>query len=134
MIRHMNHEQRSEVKRFQGRLCSRAMWSALIIAIVFICIHENALAKGLLLGTLFSITNFALLGKTIPMTLRPSRFRAGLIGFASISVRLSLLSIPMVVAIKSSSFDFVAVVIGIFSVQIVTLVEYIIIRPVMKGE
>ena len=130
----MTDEQRSQVNQVQRRLCSRAMWSALIIAIVFICIHKNAAAKGLLLGTLFSITNFALLGKTIPMTLGHSRSRAGLIGFASILVRFSLLAIPMVVAIKSSSFDFVTVVVGIFSIQIVTLVDYIIIRPVLKGE
>ena len=130
----MTDEQRNEVKRVQKRLCSRAIWSALIIAIVFICIHENAWAKGLLLGTLFSITNFILLGKTIPITLGHSRSRSGLIGFASILIRFSLLAIPMVVAIKSSSFDFVAVVAGIFSVQIVTLVDFIIIRPVLKRQ
>jgi len=110
------------------------MWSALIIAIVFICINENALAKGLLLGALFSITNFALLGQTIPMTLGRSRSRTRFIGLASILVRFSLLTIPLVVAIKSSSFDFVAVVVGIFSIQIVTLVDHIIIRPVLKRE
>jgi len=130
----MTDEQRSQVNRVQKRLCSLAMWSALIIAIVFICIHENALAKGLLLGTLFSITNFVLLGKIIPMTLGLSRSRTGLIGFASILVRFSLLAIPMVVAIKSSSFDFVAVVAGIFSIQIVTLVDFIIIQPVLKRQ
>jgi len=40
----------------------------------------------------------------------------------------------MVVAIKSVSFNFVAVVIGIFAIQIVTLVDFIIIRPIWEGK
>jgi hypothetical protein len=39
----------------------------------------------------------------------------------------------MIVAIKSISFNFVAVVVGIFAVQIVTLINYIVIRPIFYG-
>jgi hypothetical protein len=45
-----------------------------------------------------------------------------------------VLAIPMIVAIKSVSFNFVAVVVGIFAVQIVTLVDYILIRPILEGK
>jgi hypothetical protein len=35
------------------------------------------------------------------------------------------------VAIKSDSFNLIASIIGIFSVQIVTLVYYVVIRPIL---
>jgi len=109
------------------------MKAALMLAIFFIIIHERAIAKGLILGTCFSIINFVMLGKSIPMTLGRSRARASMVGLASILSRYVVLAIPMIVAIKSVSFNFVAVVVGIFAVQIVTLIDYIIIRPILEG-
>jgi hypothetical protein len=106
------------------------MLSAVALAIVFMIIQEKAIAKGLLLGTCFSIINFFLMGKSIPMTLGQSRAKAGLIGFGSILSRYVVLAIPMIVAIKLVSFNFVAVVVGIFAVQIVTLVDHIVVRHV----
>jgi hypothetical protein len=58
---------------------------------------------------------------------------ASFIGLGSMLFRYILLAIPLVVAIKSASFDFVAVVGGIFAVQIVTLLDYIVIRPPLDG-
>ena len=124
----------SELGQVQKRLCSWAMAGSIILALVFICIHEKPIAKGLVLGTCFSIINFILLSKSIPMALGRSRHKAGLIGLTSILSRYVLLAIPMVLALKSPSFNFIAVVVGIFAVQIVTLVDYIIIRPAVEGK
>jgi hypothetical protein len=65
------------------------------------------------------------------LALGKTRFKAGMIGLASIVIRFLVLAFPLLVGLKSPSFNFAAVVAGIFSVQIVTLVEYIIIRPIM---
>jgi len=43
--------------------------------------------------------------------------------------RYLVLAIPLVVAIKSGSFSFVAAAIGIFAVQIVALADYVVIKP-----
>ncbi|NQT56625.1 MAG: ATP synthase subunit I [Desulfobacteraceae bacterium] len=125
--------QDNELTQIQPRICYWAITFTIIISILFILVHEKAIAKGLLLGTCFSIINFFLLGKSIPMTLGKSRSKAGLISLASILFRYLILAIPMIVAIKSISFNFVAVVIGIFAVQIVTLINYIVIRPIFYG-
>ena len=122
---------RDEVIQVQKKICSWALTSAVVIA--FVCIFfldKKAVGKGLLLGTLFSIINFVLMGKSIPMTLRQTRSKARMIGLGSILARYALLAIPLVVAVKSASFSFIAVAIGIFGVQIVTLVDYTIIRRV----
>jgi hypothetical protein len=121
----------SKAGRIQKRISSQAITSALVVAVVFLIIQEKAIAKGLLLGTCFSIVNFLLLGKSIPMTLGQSRAKARLIGLASVLVRYGVLAIPMVMALKLVSFNFVAVVVGIFAVQIMTLVDYIVVRPIL---
>lgn len=127
-------DKQNEISRVQKKICSWAISFALIAAVIFVFFDEKAIAKGLILGTFFSIINFILIGKSIPMVIGQSRPRAGMIGMASILMRYVLLAVPMIVGIKSASFSFVAVIIGIFSVQIVTLVDYILIRPVLEGK
>ena len=122
-----------EVARVQRRICSRAITISLMLASIFVLTNANALAKGLLLGTLFSIANFLLLGMSLPMTLGKTRVRAGLIALGSLSLRYGLLSIPMVVGLKSAAFSFFAVVAGIFSIQVITMFEYLLIRPLREG-
>jgi hypothetical protein len=124
----------NDLAQFQKRICSWALMSAVILAALLILFHEKAIAKGLVLGTLFSIINFVLMGRSIPMSLGRSRRSAGVIGFASIFGRYIVLAIPMIIAIKVESISFVAVVAGIFAVQIVTLVDYLIIRPAFTGK
>jgi hypothetical protein len=121
--------QHREVLELQKRSCSWALGSALVIAAVLLVLGERALAKGLVLGTCFSILNFLLLGRSIPMVLGHGRGKASMIGLASVFARFGLLSVPLIIAVQSASFHFVAVVVGLFAVQIVTLIDYIIVRP-----
>jgi hypothetical protein len=118
-----------ETGQLKRRICSITLKSALVLAVFFLIIQENSIAKGLVLGTLCSIINFLLLGVSIPMTLGHTRYRAGFIGLISILARYALLAIPLIIGIKLESFNFVAVVIGVFAVQIVTLIEHLVIRP-----
>lgn len=120
-----------EVGRLQKRICSQAITSALVIAVVFLFFQEKAIAKGLLLGACFSVVNFLLLRISIPMTLGRSRAKARLIGLTSLLVRYGVLSVPMVVALKLASFDFIAAVAGAFAVQIIILFDYIVVRPIL---
>jgi hypothetical protein len=48
--------------------------------------------------------------------------------------RFAVLAIPLIIGIKSTSFNFVAVAIGIFAVQIVLLIDNVIIRPFWGGK
>ena len=117
-----------QVTRIQKRICMLTLKGALLIAAGFLFIRENAIAKGILLGTLCSIVNFLLLGISVPLTVGRSRYRAGFISLVSILARYTLLAIPLVVGIKCGSFSFVAVIFGIFSVQIALLIDHIIIQ------
>ena len=119
---------RDEVIAVQKKICSWAMTAVIVLALIFIVLDEKAIAKGLVLGTLFSIINFVLLGRSIPMTLGQSVGRARLIGLTSILCRYAVLAVPLILGIKLDALNFVAVVVGIFAVQIVTLVDYTIIK------
>ena len=118
-----------EAAREQKRISSRAMVCALFLGALLFLLGERTVAKGLVLGTCFSILNLYLLGKSIPMALGQTRRMASFIGLGSLLFRYGVLAVPLVVAIKSASFSFVAAAVGIFAVQIVTLADYVVIKP-----
>lgn len=125
------NNQHSEVKQVRNRICYWTMLSGICLALFFMLINEKAIAKGFLLGACFSCINFLILGRFIVMAIGRSHPRAGLIAFTSMLTRYIILAIPLIVAIKSDSFNLIASIIGIFSVQIVTLVYYVVIRPIL---
>ena len=116
------------------KICTWAITYATAIAVICLLLQQTAIAKGLIIGAIFSVINFILLGQTLPITLFKSRAKAGMIGFGSILGRYVLLAVPLIIGIKSPSFNFVAVVIGIFSIQITTLFCYFVIVPYLKGK
>lgn len=118
----------SEIGRFQIRVCTSAIVFSLMAAAVFLFLNERSIAKGLVLGTIFSIINFVLLGRSISLLIGRSGRQAGMVGLASILSRYVILAVPMVIAVKSVSFNFIAVVVGIFSVQIVSLVDHFFVK------
>jgi len=124
--------QKGEVDRFQRKICLWAMTYAFALAFIFLFFNEKAIAKGVVLGTCFSIINFFLMGKSIYMILGRSRAKANVMGFMSILLRYLFLGIPLLIGIKYASFNFVAVVVGIFAVQIVILVDHIVVRPTLS--
>jgi len=117
-----------EVRKAQKKICSWALTSAIVLGLVFILLDEKAVAKGLILGTLFSIVNFVLLGKSIPMMLGQRLSKARLVGLISVLCRYGILAIPLILGIKLEAINFVAVAVGIFAVQIVTLADATIIQ------
>lgn len=50
----------------------------------------------------------------------------------SILLRYFFLAIPLVIGMKYVSFNFVAVVVGIFAIQIVMLVDHLAIKLILE--
>jgi len=61
------------IRETQKKYCSRAMLAAIFVGLVFILMGQNAVGKGLILGTFFSIINFILMGEAIPLKAGKSR-------------------------------------------------------------
>jgi hypothetical protein len=86
---------------------------------------QKDIGKGLVLGTFFSIVNFVLIGETLPARMGQAQKKVFLFSLGSILVRFALLAVPIVAGIKSSEVNLIAVVIGLFMVQIVLLGDHI---------
>ena len=113
------------IRDTQKKIGSRALVTAVVIGLLLVLLGQKTLAKGLVLGTLFSVFNFVLMGQVLPLLLAPSRRRPVLISFGSILFRYILLAIPLLIAVKLADFDFIATVLGIFMVQVVIMGEHL---------
>jgi hypothetical protein len=99
---------------------------AIIAGILFILAGQQPLGKGLVLGAIFSVVNFVLMGETLPLRLGKSKGKAFSLALGSIFFRYALLAIPLVVAIKFDQFNILATVLGLFMIQLVILGDHFI--------
>ena len=110
----------------QKKYGSRAIAAALIIGGSLIVAGLPALGKGLIAGTLFSILNFLLMAESLPYRLGKTRRRAALTSFLWIMPRYALMAVPLVLSLKFDLFHPATAAAGLFTVQMVILVEHIV--------
>ena len=84
------------------------------------------MGKGLVLGTIFSVINFVLIGQTLPLRIGKSKRKAFSLSLGSIFCRYILLAVPIVVAVKFEDFNLVAAILGLFMIQFVILADHIL--------
>ena len=117
-----------KIKDIQKKYCSQAMIITIVLSILCIILGQKALGKGLILGTLFSVVNFIIMGKLIPMKMAKSRSKASTMAFFSLFLRLLIMAVPLIMSIKMDSVNFLGVVIGLFMVQLTMLFNHIILN------
>jgi phage shock protein PspC (stress-responsive transcriptional regulator) len=113
-----------------GREGSASMWDvqkryirlALILAVMLggplMAMGQRSLGKGIILGTLFAVVNFILMALALPMRLRYVRKKALLFALSSIYVRLALMALPLIWALKHDSVALATTAAGLFMIQI----------------
>jgi hypothetical protein len=112
------------LRQTEKKYCSRAMIAAVLIAFLFIIAGHKPIGKGLVLGAIFSVINFVLIAETLPMKMGKSKNRTIGLSFASICFRYGLIAIPLFLGIKMARFDFFAVAVGIFFVQVMIVSDH----------
>ena len=110
----------------QKRYGKISMMAAIFIGILFILLGHKAQAKGLILGAIFSVLNFILMGEILPLLVGPSRKKSSFISLGSIVVRHGLLAVPLILALKMEWLDFAATVCGLFMVQIMIMGDHLL--------
>lgn len=113
------------VRQAQKRYCSTAITVAIFAGFLFILAGQEPVGKGLILGTVFSIVNFILMGETLPHRIGKSKGKTFLVALGSIYFRYIILAIPLIMAIKFDQFDLFAVIIGIFLVQLFIIFDHL---------
>ncbi len=114
------------IRQTQKKYASRAMTAAIIIGLVFILAGQKPLGKGFILGTVFSVINFILMGETLPMKMSKSRGKTFFFTLFSMVFRYALMAVPLIVAIKFEQFNVVAAIVGIFMIQILILGDHVL--------
>ena len=114
------------LKQIQKKYATWTLTLAIVIALFLILIGQNPVAKGLILGTVFSVLNFILMGKTIILKFGKSKRKTFSISMGSIIFRYLLVAIPLITALKFEQFNLMAAILGIFMIQFVILTEHLL--------
>ena len=114
------------IRQTQKKYGSRTMMVAIMGGLVFILAGQQPIGKGLVLGSIFSVINFVLIGETLPMRLGKSKGKTFSVALGSIFFRYVILAIPMVVAIKFEQFNIFATILGVFMIQLIILSDHLI--------
>ena len=114
------------VKQAQKRITQWALWLSIIVGLVFMLMGHKPVGKGLILGTLFSVINFIFMAKSIGYKFGRSKRQIFSISLGSLLFRYVLLAIPLIVAVKFEQFNLVAVIVGIFMIQLVILADHLL--------
>ena len=114
------------VRQTQKRYCSAAITVAIFAGLLFILAGQEPVGKGLILGTVFSIVNFILMGETLPYRVGKSKRKTFLLALGSIYGRYIILAIPLIMAVKFEQFNLYAVIFGIFLIQLFIIADHVL--------
>jgi len=115
------------VRDTQKKYGSLAVTAAIFIGLVMILAGYKPVGKGLILGSLFSVINFVLMGETLPVKMGKSKRKALFFSLGSILFRYLLMAIPLFLAIKMEQFSLIASICGLFMVQLMILADHLIV-------
>ncbi|MDH3799654.1 MAG: ATP synthase subunit I [Desulfobacterales bacterium] len=114
------------VKATQKKYASRAIWIAIIVGLCFFLGGQKPVGKGFILGTIFSVANFILIGKALPLRIGRSKRKTFFLSLGSIFFRYALMALPIIVAVKLEQFNLVAAIVGLFMIQFVILADHLV--------
>ena len=123
------------LKQTQKKYATRALTLAILTGLFFILMGQKSIGKGLVLGTLFSVLNFILMGQSISWKLGRSKAKTLSRSLCASFFRYLLLAIPLIVAIKFEQFHLAAAALGIIMIQVVILADHIrTLIPCIRGK
>ena len=100
----------SDYLTLQRTLIKKTLFFGLAAACICLALNQKAAAKGIALGSVFSVADFKLMALLLPRRLAGQR-RSNV--FFGLVCRFVLLSIPLILAIKLPSINFAATVGGL---------------------
>ena len=101
------------------------MTAAIFAGFLLILIDQKPIGKGLILGTVFSIANFILIGQTLPLRLGQSKGKTFLFSLGSIFFRYFIIAVPLIMAIKLEQYNLFSTIFGIFLIQFFILADHV---------
>ncbi len=112
------------IRETEKKYASLALSIAVAAGLIFFMLSLKPVGKGFILGSLFSVINFILMGETLPMRVGHLRKKASGIALLLILSRFFLMALPLVASIRMAQFNTAATVCGLFLVQAVIMAEH----------
>jgi len=112
------------IRETQARYGRLALAVAIVCALALVLLGYKAMGKGLVLGTLFSILNFVLIGQALPYQLGHAKGKTVARALCSIVGRFTLMAIPLILAVRMEALHLPATIAGLFMIQAVILAEH----------
>jgi asparagine N-glycosylation enzyme membrane subunit Stt3 len=112
------------IRETQKKYSTRAITAAIFIGFLFIITGQKPVGKGLILGTIFSIINFIIMGETLPLRIGKAKNKTFLLSLSSIFLRYILLAVPLIIAVKFEEYNFISVIFGIFMIQLFIIADH----------
>lgn len=113
------------IRKLQKKYGSRTMMTAIGVGFAFILIGQKPIGKGLVLGAIFSVINFVLIGETLPVRVLKKGGKAFWFSLGSWFLRYGIMAIPLILAVKFETFNLFAAIAGLFLIQIMILIDQI---------
>lgn len=115
---------------YQRRLARGAFTGAVVLGLILYAFGYSAVAKGLVLGSLFSVLSFVLMAHVLPYQVGVGGRRKAATGvaFVSFAIRLGLMAVPLIIAAKSEKFNLWAAIAGLFTVQVAIYMEHLVLK------
>ena len=114
------------IRHFQRRYCSGALTTAILIGIGGYLAGWPTVTRGILLGSLFSCFNFALLGQRLHRRLTGTYHPGRLRNLVTQMWRCLLWAVPLVIAVQWPAVDLPSTVVGLFMVPAGIIMEAVI--------
>lgn len=111
------------VRELRKKYCPTALFVAIVAGLILILLGHRDLARGLVLGTLFSILNFVMMSLSIELRMQKTRRSSTVMALLLVIMRFGLLTIPLIIAISYDKYHIIGTIVGIFMVQAVMLTE-----------
>ncbi len=112
------------IRQTQIKYCSRAIIISITTGLFFLAAGLRDVFKGLLLGTLFSIIDFNLIGSSISCKFNNLKSNLLITALELIELRHVVLTIPIILAVFYDQYSLWAVILGLFSVQFVLILDH----------
>ncbi len=114
------------IRQTQKKYCYRAMITAVALGGFLMLIDQQPVGKGFILGTIFSVINFIVIGETLSFRLGKTRGKTFLVALGSILFRFGVMAVPLILAAKFDQFNLFTVIFGIFTVQMVIIADHLL--------
>jgi hypothetical protein len=122
-----------EFQIFKKRIVLQILITAAIVAVGGLFVGRPAIAKGFVLGSLFSVANFLMMARHAVNGLGESQGKATAKRLFSLGLRMGILALPIYAAFRISELDLLFTILGVFNLQVSIILHGLVIERLIPA-